>query len=54
MNEIFTKSFWKGVKKTFDDAREGRTTEENTAETPPKPDSQKPSAAPEAPPPSPE
>jgi hypothetical protein len=23
MKEIFTKSFWQGVKKTFDEAREG-------------------------------
>ena len=31
MNELFTKTFWKGVKKDFDDALEGRN---NVPETP--------------------
>ena len=35
MNEIFTKTFWEGVKKTFDDALEGR---DEAAETPVKAD----------------
>jgi len=51
MKEVFTKSFWEGVKKTFDEALEGRPTTDNalqtkaegdlrtstTAETPPSP-----------------
>jgi hypothetical protein len=33
MKEVFTKSFWEGVKKTFDEAREGATPEDNALQT---------------------
>ena len=33
MKEVFTKSFWEGVKNTFDEAREGRPLD-NTSKTP--------------------
>jgi hypothetical protein len=38
VNEVFTKSFWKGVKKTFDQAREDPPPAENAAQTPPEGD----------------
>jgi hypothetical protein len=31
MKEVFTKTFWEGVKKTFDEAREGPPPADNTA-----------------------
>jgi hypothetical protein len=34
MKEVFTKSFWKGVKKTFDQAREEPPPANNTLATP--------------------
>jgi hypothetical protein len=34
MKEVFTKSFWEGVKKTFDEAREGPPPAENASQTP--------------------
>jgi hypothetical protein len=34
MKEVFTKGFWKGVKKTFDEAREGAPSEDNAAPSP--------------------
>jgi hypothetical protein len=33
MKEVFTKSFWEGVKKTFDDAREGPPTTDDALQT---------------------
>ena len=34
MKEVFTKSFWKGVKKTFDEAREGPPPANTASQTP--------------------
>jgi hypothetical protein len=34
VNEVFTKSFWKGVKKTFDQAREDPPPANSASETP--------------------
>jgi hypothetical protein len=34
MKEVFTKSFWKGVKKTFEEAREGQPPADKISETP--------------------
>jgi hypothetical protein len=34
MKEVFTKSFWQGVKKTFDQAREDLPPAENALQTP--------------------
>jgi hypothetical protein len=34
MKEVFTKSFWEGVKKTFDEAREGPPPANTTSQTP--------------------
>ena len=34
MTEVFTKKFWKGVKKTFDEAREGPQPGHNALEGP--------------------
>jgi hypothetical protein len=34
MKEVFTKSFWEGVKKTFDEALEGPPPAENASQTP--------------------
>jgi hypothetical protein len=34
MKEVFTKSFWEGVKNTFDDALEGKTPTESASQVP--------------------
>ena len=34
MKEVFTKSFWEGVKRTFDEAREGPPPANTTSQTP--------------------
>jgi hypothetical protein len=34
MKEVFTKSFWEGVKKTFDEAREGPPLGDKALESP--------------------
>jgi len=34
MKEVFTKSFWEGVKKTFDEAREGPPPADSVSQTP--------------------
>jgi hypothetical protein len=34
MKEVFTKRFWEGVKKTFDEAREGPPPVNTTLQTP--------------------
>jgi hypothetical protein len=34
MKEVFTKSFWEGVKKTFDEARKGPPTVNTASQTP--------------------
>jgi hypothetical protein len=34
MKEVFTKSFWQGVRKTFDQAREDPPPAENALQTP--------------------
>jgi hypothetical protein len=34
MKEVFTKGFWQGVKKTFDDALEGTTPAEPASQVP--------------------
>jgi len=34
MKEVFTKGFWQGVKKTFDEALEGTTPAETATQTP--------------------
>ena len=34
MKEVFTKSFWEGVKKTFDEAREGPPPANTASQTP--------------------
>jgi hypothetical protein len=34
MNELFTKSFWKDVKKTFEEAAEGPPAGANASQTP--------------------
>jgi hypothetical protein len=34
MNELFTKRFWKDVKKTFDEAAEGPPAGANASDTP--------------------
>ena len=34
MKEVLTKRFWEGVKRTFDEAREGPTTKDNASQTP--------------------
>jgi len=38
MREIFTKSFWDGVKKTFHEAREGSPPADGASQTPAKGD----------------
>jgi hypothetical protein len=35
MKEVFTKSFWQGVKKTFDEALEDPPPADNALQTPP-------------------
>jgi len=39
MKEVFTKSFWEGVKKTFDEAPEGPPPANTTLQTPAEGDS---------------
>ena len=34
MKEVFTKSFWQGVKKTYDEALQGPPPEESVSKTP--------------------
>jgi hypothetical protein len=34
MKEVFTKSFWEGVKKTFNEAREGAALGDNAVHSP--------------------
>ena len=34
MKEVFTKSFWEGVKNTFDEALEGATPTDNASQIP--------------------
>jgi hypothetical protein len=41
MNELFTKRFWKDVKKTFDDAAEGPPSGATASEIPAESDSSK-------------
>jgi hypothetical protein len=38
VKEVFTKSFWQGVKKTFDEAREDPPPADNAAQTSPEGD----------------
>jgi len=51
MKEVFTKSFWEGVRKTFDEASEGPPPGDNTLQTKAK-DDLRASSMPETPPPS--
>jgi hypothetical protein len=48
MKEVFTKSFWQAVKKTFDEAREGPPLANTASQTPAKGD-QRSSSTPETP-----
>jgi hypothetical protein len=34
MKEVFTKNFWREVKRTFDEAREGASSEKDAVSTP--------------------
>jgi hypothetical protein len=49
MKELLTKTFWQGVKKTYDDALQGPTPEEKQIpqETKPTPDSPQPHSPPQ-------
>jgi len=52
MKEVLTKSFWKDVKKTFDEALEGPPATDGSVQTPNASDAKTPATA--VPPPSPE
>jgi len=52
MKEVFTKSFWEGVKKTFDEALKGPPPENTTLQTPVEGDQRASSAAETSPSPS--